>query len=79
MSAVPPVSRDIGVLRAGWQYASITDKIAGEVLVRPVRWPWLVAFLVTFAGTLAFVASMGYLFLEVRRRHGGPVPRAAAP
>ncbi|HEY8050398.1 MAG TPA: hydrogenase, partial [Ramlibacter sp.] len=62
--AAPPVSRDIGVLRAGWQYASITDKIAGEVLTRPVHWGWLVAFLGTLAGTLAFVASMGYLFMQ---------------
>jgi molybdopterin-containing oxidoreductase family membrane subunit len=60
----PPVSRDIGVLRAGWQYASITDKIAGEVLTRPVRWPWLAAFLGTLAGTFVFVASIGYLFME---------------
>jgi molybdopterin-containing oxidoreductase family membrane subunit len=59
-----PVSSDVGVLRAGWGYASITDKIAGEVLTRPVHWGWLVAFLATLAGTLVFVAAMGYLFME---------------
>jgi Ni/Fe-hydrogenase subunit HybB-like protein len=57
-----PVSRDIGVLRAGWGYASIGDKIADLVLTRPVRWPWLLGFFGTLAGTLVFVAAMAYLF-----------------
>jgi molybdopterin-containing oxidoreductase family membrane subunit len=55
-------SRDIGVLHAGWGYASIGDKIADIVLTRPVRWPWLTAFFGTLAGTIVFLASMGYLF-----------------
>jgi hypothetical protein len=59
-----PVSHDIGVLRAGWGYASIGDKIADIVLTRPVRWPWLLAFLGTFAGAVVFVTSMAYLFTE---------------
>jgi len=59
-----PVSRDIGVLRAGWGYASIGDKIADIVLTRPVRWPWLLAFLGTFAGAVVFVTSMAYLFTQ---------------
>jgi molybdopterin-containing oxidoreductase family membrane subunit len=59
----PPVSRDIGVLHAGWGYASIGDKIADIVLTRPVRWPWRAAFLATSAGTLAFLAAMTYLFV----------------
>jgi Ni/Fe-hydrogenase subunit HybB-like protein len=57
-----PTSRDIGVLHAGWGYASIGDKIADIVLTRPVRWPWLLAFFGTLAGTLVFVCSMAYLF-----------------
>jgi molybdopterin-containing oxidoreductase family membrane subunit len=60
----PPVSDDIGVLRAGWGYASIGDKIADQVLARPVRWPWLLAFFGTLAGTLAFMAAMLYLFTQ---------------
>jgi Ni/Fe-hydrogenase subunit HybB-like protein len=60
--APPPVSRDIGVLRAGWGYANISDKISDIVLSRPVRWPWLTAFLVTLAGTLMFVGAMVWLF-----------------
>ena len=58
-----PASRDIGVLRAGWGYASIGDKISDIVLTRPVRWPWLAAFLGTLAGTLVLLGAMTYLFL----------------
>src|ERR1700710_556292 len=64
MSAQPPVSRDTGVLRAGWGYASVTDKIAGLVLERPLGRLWLVAFLATFAGTLIYLGAMTYLFVE---------------
>ena len=64
MSATPPVSQEAGVLRAGWGYASVTDKIAGLVLTRPVRWPWLAAFLATLAGTLVYLGAMTWLFVE---------------
>ncbi|TCS39363.1 quinol:cytochrome c oxidoreductase quinone-binding subunit 1 [Paucimonas lemoignei] len=60
----PPVSKDIGVLRAGWSYASVSDKIADSVLARPVRWPWLTAFLFTFAGVLVFIGATAYLFTK---------------
>jgi molybdopterin-containing oxidoreductase family membrane subunit len=50
------------VLRPRWGYASITDKIADLVLTRPARWPWLVGFFGTLAGTIGFVAAMAYLF-----------------
>ncbi|HJV59865.1 MAG TPA: NrfD/PsrC family molybdoenzyme membrane anchor subunit [Albitalea sp.] len=59
-----PVSTDVGVLRAGWGYASISDKIADLVLTRPVRWPWLLAFFATLGGTLVFGAAMAYLFTK---------------
>ncbi|MBX3620668.1 MAG: polysulfide reductase NrfD [Rhizobacter sp.] len=59
----PPVSRDVGVLRAGWGYASISDKIADAVLTRPVTRGWLIAFCGTLAGTVAFVAAMAWLFV----------------
>jgi len=59
-----PVSRESGVLRAGWGYASVTDKISGLVLSRPVRWPWLAAFAATFAGTLVYLGAMSYLFIK---------------
>ncbi|HEV6968270.1 NrfD/PsrC family molybdoenzyme membrane anchor subunit [Roseateles sp.] len=58
-----PVSRDIGVLRAGWQYASISDKIADLVLMRPVGLPWLIGFAVTLGGTLVLLGATAYLFM----------------
>ncbi|HJV26907.1 MAG TPA: NrfD/PsrC family molybdoenzyme membrane anchor subunit [Aromatoleum sp.] len=56
------VSRDIGVLKAGWQYGSITDKIADIVLTRPHRWPWRLLFVTTLAGTLVFFGATAWLF-----------------
>lgn len=61
-SDTPPVSKDIGVLRQGWGYASVSDKIAGLVLERPVQVPWLGAFLLTFAGMLVFMGGTAWLF-----------------
>jgi molybdopterin-containing oxidoreductase family membrane subunit len=63
-TSTPPVSKDIGVLRAGWGYASVSDKISDLVLTRPVRWPWMTAFLATFAGTLIFMGATAYLFAK---------------
>src|SRR5205814_1363906 len=57
-----PVSRDIGVLHAGWGYASITDKIADAVLSRPATRRWRLAFGATLAGMLLFFGAMAYLF-----------------
>ena len=62
----PPVSKDIGVLRPGWGYASVSDKIAGLVLERPVRLPWLAAFLLTFAGMLVFMGATAW---QIGRAH----------
>lgn len=63
MNDSPPVSRDIGVQRAGWQYASISDKIADLVLSRPVGLPWLAGFAVTLAGTLVLLGATAWLFM----------------
>jgi Ni/Fe-hydrogenase subunit HybB-like protein len=60
--SAPPVSGDSAVLRAGWGYASITDKIADIVLTRPVHWLWLLVFGVAFALTLVFFGAIAYLF-----------------
>ena len=59
-----PVSTDIGVLRAGWGYASVSDKIADLVLTRPAHWPWISAFLFTFACVLVFLGATIYLFVK---------------
>jgi Ni/Fe-hydrogenase subunit HybB-like protein len=61
--ASPPVSRDIGVLRAGWRYASVSDKIADDVISRPVQRPWLIGFVVTLAGTVVYVGAIVWLIV----------------
>jgi len=63
-STPPAVSRDTGVLRAEWGYASVTDKIAGLVLARPLGRLWLAAFCATLAGTLVYLGAMSYLFVK---------------
>jgi Ni/Fe-hydrogenase subunit HybB-like protein len=60
----PPLSKETPVLREGWGYASVTDKIAGLVLTRPVHWPWLAAFLATLAGTIVYLGAITWLFIK---------------
>ena len=60
----PPVSRDTAVMRAGWKYASVSDKIADIVLTRPTGWRWTAAFLFTFAGVVVFMGATSYLFAK---------------
>lgn len=59
----PPTTRSAGtpVLGAGWSVGGIGDKIADDVIRRPVSRTWLAAFVLTLAGTLAFVAAIGWL------------------
>ncbi len=64
MPSAPPISRDIGVLRAGWSYSGIGDKIADIVLTRPPGWGWRSAFFATTAATVVFLAAMAYLFVR---------------
>lgn len=49
------------VLRGRWDYASISDKIADEVLARRPGWAWRVGFWGSFCGMLAFGAAIVYL------------------
>jgi molybdopterin-containing oxidoreductase family membrane subunit len=60
----PPVSAPSPVLRAGWGYASVSDKIADIVLTRPVHWPWMTLFLVSFAGVLMLFGAVSWLFAK---------------
>jgi Ni/Fe-hydrogenase subunit HybB-like protein len=50
------------VLPPGWGYASVTDKIAGIVLDRPVRWLWALGFGIAGTLTLVLVGAIGWLF-----------------
>ena len=63
MAAVP-TSREIGVLHAGWTYASVSDRIADIVLERPAGRGWWLAFGLSFAGVLVFFGAMSWLFIK---------------
>ncbi|MGO4378109.1 NrfD/PsrC family molybdoenzyme membrane anchor subunit [Pseudoduganella sp. RAF53_2] len=58
----PPQSPGSELLGPGWSYASISDKIADEVLARQAGWRWWSGFLFTFAGMLMFFGAICWLF-----------------
>lgn len=60
----PPLSAGSPVLRPGWGYASVSDKISDIVLTRPVHWPWMTLFLVSFAGVLMLFGAVSWLFAK---------------
>ncbi|CAH0260020.1 hypothetical protein SRABI118_03193 [Massilia sp. Bi118] len=59
-----PRSRDSAVLRAGWGYADVSDKIAGIVLSGRFGWKWWSAFLAASAGVLALLAAVSWLLVK---------------
>lgn len=52
------------VLRPGWGYASVTDKIANIVLAGHFGWRWWTAFLVASAGVCALLAAVSWLLVK---------------
>jgi Ni/Fe-hydrogenase subunit HybB-like protein len=64
MSADAPIAADIAAPLKRWSYASVSDKIADIVLSRPARWPWVVAFAITFGGTAVLFGAIAYLFAK---------------
>ena len=70
MSAPPssqadsPRSKDTDVLRAGWGYADVSDKIAGIVLSGHFGWKWWTAFLIASGGVLALLAAVSWLLVK---------------
>ena len=59
-----PTSKDGDVLKAGWSYASVTDKIAGIVLAGNFGWRWWTAFGVASAGTMMLVVAITWLLVK---------------
>ena len=57
-------SQGNAVLRPGWGYASVTDKIAGIVLTDHFGWRWWTAFLVASAGVCALLAAVSWLLVK---------------
>ena len=52
------------VLRPGWGYASVTDKIANIVLTDQFGWRWWTAFLVASAGVCALLLAITWLLVK---------------
>jgi molybdopterin-containing oxidoreductase family membrane subunit len=63
-AAESPQSRDGPVLRAGWGYADVSDKIAGIVLAGRFGWKWWSAFLVASGGVLALLVAVSWLLVK---------------
>ncbi|MFC4932924.1 NrfD/PsrC family molybdoenzyme membrane anchor subunit [Massilia sp. GCM10023247] len=59
-----PRSRDSAVLRAGWGYADVSDKIAGIVLSGQFGWKWWTAFLCASAGVTMLLGAVVWLLVK---------------
>ncbi|MGZ3183676.1 MAG: NrfD/PsrC family molybdoenzyme membrane anchor subunit [Telluria sp.] len=59
-----PVSAGSPVLRPGWGYASVSDKIAGIVLQGGFGWRWWTVFLLASAGVLGLCVAVAWLFAQ---------------
>jgi len=62
--STPDTRPNADVLRPGWGYASVTDKIAGIVLDDHFGWRWWTAFLVASAGVCALLAAVSWLLVK---------------
>jgi Ni/Fe-hydrogenase subunit HybB-like protein len=54
----------VAVLQPGHSFASITDKISGIVLKRPVKLGWVFGFLVAFSAMQGLLVGATYLFVK---------------
>ena len=61
---LPESASEAPVLRPGWGYASVTDKIAGIVLSGHFGWRWWTAFLGASAGVLVLLAAVTWLLVK---------------
>ena len=77
-SGKPPRESALPVLKGGYSYASISDKISDIVLTRPTHWGWVVGFTLCSVLTLLLVGAMSYLFYKGVGIWGVNVPIAWA-
>jgi Ni/Fe-hydrogenase subunit HybB-like protein len=77
-SGKPPGESALPVLKGGYSYASISDKISDIVLTRPTRWGWVAGFTLCSALMLLLVVAMTYLFYKGVGIWGVNVPIAWA-
>jgi molybdopterin-containing oxidoreductase family membrane subunit len=57
-------SRETPVIRPGYTFGTVTDKISSIVLTRPTSNGWFVGFGVCFLLTMMLLYALGYLFLK---------------
>ena len=60
----PEIPRLPRVLEPGYNYASVTGKIASIVLTRPVSLGWLAGFSISFIILMVLLGSMAWLFIK---------------
>src|SRR5229473_8235027 len=52
------------VIKPGYTFATVTDKISAIVLIRPISVGWLFGFGVAFLVTMMMLYAIGYLFVR---------------
>jgi Ni/Fe-hydrogenase subunit HybB-like protein len=60
----PEIPRLPRVLEPGYNYASVTDKIASIVLTRPVSLGWLAGFSISFTILMVLMGSIAWLIIK---------------
>ena len=60
----PEIRRLPRVLEPGYNYASVTDKIASIVLTRPVSLGWLSGFAISFTILMVLLGSIAWLIIK---------------
>jgi len=60
----PEIRRLPRVLEPGYNYASVTDKIASIVLTRPVSLGWLAGFSISFTILMVLLGSIAWLIIK---------------
>lgn len=59
-----PVSHDSAVIKAGWNYATVSDKIANVVMNQPFGRGWWLAFFLASIGVCGYLVGMVWLFMK---------------
>lgn len=58
------LERDEPLVHPGQNYTTITDKISGEVLTRPVMSGWMMGVGIAMGGLMCLMSAIGYLFAK---------------
>src|SRR6185369_6163803 len=58
------LERDEPLVNPAQNYTTITDKISGEVLTRPVKSGWMMGVGIAMGGLMCLMTAIGYLFAK---------------